>query len=616
MVLSIFLYGSSLSLPFYSDDLLQFPWIETTPLLGFLQAVGPYEDYQPLHFMLWRLVYLLIGDLRPVLARSFNLAGHAACGVLVGLLVSTRRERSRLAAPLASALFVAFPFAFDVVPWASAFCYPLTMALALGAVLCYLRARECDSRARHLLAVTLTTLAGLTYEGGVVTGLAVSLAEATLVTRSRTWRWPAIHLVASAVPLALIVHFAPVSTHWLGGVHSLDNLLVALQCFAFPVAPLATLLGHVGIDPRAAMGVVGICALLTVGRITRRTGRHRWFWFGLGWAVLWSAIPLISLRFNWQRDPLRVLYPSAVGAAVMWASGLVATFPSRARRRYLPIWLGLATCALLPSLFFVRGRMDLWQRSGRLLWQAVLAANDQGPVLLVNLPGRITPRSRLFPLGHEGVIPLPPPTNTELLVRVHTGREDAAFERVSGAILPPLAHSVELAGAPLIDDDLRAASNVLVLACHDDQMGMDEAGAVVAVQPQQAGTPVASFGQQIALLSISCERSSPTRVAIHSQWQVSGPVAGTPTVFAHLLAADGTLLAQADGYPLRGLYAFNRWRRGEVVRDVRTFDGVPSGPVDVLLGIWDPAIGLRWKAVGRNGQPLADNALRWHVPER
>jgi hypothetical protein len=261
--------------------------------------------------------------------------------------------------------------------------------------------------------------------------------------------------------------------------------------------------------------------------------------------------------------------------------------------------------------------MDLWRRSGRLLWQVIDAARDEAPVLFVNLPGRITPRTRLFPLGHEGVIPLPPPTNTDLLVRVHTGREGAAFERFSGAILPSLPYSVELAGTPLADDDLRAASKVMVLALRrGDEMRMEEAGAVGTAQPQDARAPEASFGQKVALLAVSCRRTGPTGLELRIQWQLVRPVTGNPTVFAHLLAADGTLLSQADGDPLRGLYPISRWRPGEVVYDVRTFGDAPSGPAAVLMGIWDPATGLRWDAVAANGQPLAHNALRYEVPER
>ena len=234
------------------------------------------------------------------------------------------------------------------------------------------------------------------------------------------------------------------------------------------------------------------------------------------------------------------------------------------------------------------------------------------PVLFVNLPGRITPRARLYPLGHEGVIPLPPPTNADLLVQVHTGRKGVAFERMYGAVLPPLPYSVELAGAPLAVDDLRAAKRVLLLAHRDGPMQMEEAGAVLP--PREAGPPLASFDQQIAALSVSCTRRGPHQVSLAIEWQASGLVVGNPTVFAHLLAADGSLVTQADGYPLRGLYPFKQWRPEEIVHDLRTFDDVPPGPAVVALGVWDPAAGVRWEALGADGETFSDNALKCQVP--
>jgi hypothetical protein len=98
-------------------------------------------------------------------------------------------------------------------------------------------------------------------------------------------------------------------------------------------------------------------------------------------------------------------------------------------------------------------------------------------------------------------------------------------------------------------------------------------------------------------------------VVLVTRWTVLGLVEGTPTLFAHLVGADGTLLAQADGDPLRGLYPFSLWRPGEVVRDVRAFDDVPPGPVTVALGVWDPMTGLRWEATGPDGGPLVEDAF-------
>ena len=83
LALTAFLYGGALALPFYSDDLLQVPWVEQASLADLWRTVGPYRDYRPLHFTVWWLLYRVIGDLRPSLLYALNLLGHALCGCLL-----------------------------------------------------------------------------------------------------------------------------------------------------------------------------------------------------------------------------------------------------------------------------------------------------------------------------------------------------------------------------------------------------------------------------------------------------------------------------------------------------------------------------------------------------
>jgi len=69
-------------------------------------------------------------------------------------------------------------------------------------------------------------------------------------------------------------------------------------------------------------------------------------------------------------------------------------------------------------------------------------------------------------------------------------------------------------------------------------------------------------------------------------------------VFVHLLGPDGTLLAQADGYPLLGMLPFWLWEPGEIVRDVRDLGSVPAGEYTIRLGMWELATGKHWPAAG------------------
>ncbi len=622
IALTLWLYGDGLALPLQSDDLRQVPWAETTRLVDMWRAVGPYGDYRPLHFTLWRLLYLFAGDLSPALLHGLNLVGQALCGTLLGLLVARRVERAWLAAPLAAALLVGFPFAFDAVLWVSSFAYPLTVALALGSLLVYWAARQRDSLPLHLLAVLLTALAGFAYEGGVVTGAMILLAECTLVkwppVGLRQLRWPLAHLLASALPLALILALTPPSTNRIAA--TVDNIAVAAQGLAFPLAPLVTLAAPGGDAAALLLTATSLLTVAVLGWVAWRRGQANGFCFGLGWALLWCAIPLLTQHFTWWRDPPRVLTVSAPGVALMWAvvlGGGHGKTRQDTEKRPIPrcsvlfrglYSIGLVVVLLLPALVFVRGRTALYRRAGDLLWQAVELADTAGqPVLFVNLPGRITPQQRVYPLGHEGVIPMPPATDGELLVRVHTGRAGAAFEREAGATVPSQPYALELAGAPLTPADLRAAARVYHVVYGAEEMELEELGRVLP--PQELAVPQVRFAGEVLLLEASCRRVGPEQVVLALRWQTGAPLTGSPTVFAHLLDGEGTLLSQTDSDPLRGLYPLVWWQPGEVVDELRTFHDVPPGATMARLGVWDPAAGVRWEAVTAAGQRLYDDIV-------
>lgn len=629
------LYWRALGLPFYSDDLLQILWVRATPLLDVWRSVGPYGDYRPLHFSLWKVLHWL-GLLSPSPVHALNLLAHATCGTLIGLVAARWSARSALAAALGAALFAVFPFALDTVPWAVSFSYPLALSLALGALLVFLRNESTDnaigreSTSRHVFGLLLTAMAGFAHEGGIVAGPVIFLAGLLFFGR-RALRPALLYVAASGVPLALILLFSPAgSAYTLNAANWGGNLIVALQAFAYPVAPIATLAPRIGWSANLGMIVAGIAALLVLAvcamihhgahgerkvntepLVSSAVSAVRFFVFGLAWAILWSAVPLLTQQFDWLRDPPRVLYASAAGIALMWSAGLLSIAPRRPKSARGVAWCVAALACLLPAALFLNRGAALYKQAGDLLWDVIQWPGGEAPTLFVNLPGRITPPGRTYPLGHEGVIPMPPPSNADLLVDANAGRAGAAFERSAGAILPALPYAVELAGEPGSAEDIRGAGQVIVTAYHaDGSMALEEAGAVLF--PSQPGEPAARFGESLLLLTAECRRDG-GRVMLTTTWQMMNPAQGAPTVFAHLLQADGSLAAQADGDPIRGLYPLAQWQAGETVRDVRAFEGTPSDAATVAFGVWDPAAGARWAALDAGGARLTADAVRCSI---
>ncbi len=602
---TVALYPGATQLPFFSDDLLQVPWAARRSYLDFWRELTPYGDYRPLHFALWHLLMEAAGGPSPFVLHALNLLWQIAAATLFGGFLLRRRRVHLWEAAVGLLLFAAYPFAFDAVLWVSALSYPMSLALTLAALLLHLRARE-EGAAFSRGALLLVLLAAFSYEGAIVAGLTLLLAEWLLVERRppsvAAWLYPFASLGAALV----------IARHALGeGFRILwekvpGNLLAWWQALLYPVAPLA--LKWPGGAERGLLALGGAALLLTA-YAAWRGGRLRLWLFGVGWAALWGAVPVATQPFEWSRDPLRVFYAVGMGAALLWW----AAWQSAARRKAVALMLGAAL--LLPAASFVREETMRYRQAGRLIGEVVAASREPGSeagLLFINLPGRITPEQRRYPLGHEGVIPLPPPTDVAALVVLNGGREVPVRARAAGWILPPLPYHVEPVGALLGPDDFRGVRRVLLTDfAPEGTMHLDAVAELEGVCPSQEAAW--RFEDGVALLALRCEREAGGGIVLTLRWQMQAVLPDEPTLFVHLLADDRqTILAQADGDPIAGLYPFRLWREGEVVVERRRFPPTEGGRW-IRFGLWEPSSGRRLGAVDGEGTPAPEGFL-WCQP--
>ena len=628
LALTGLLYGDALTLPLFSDDLLQIPWLETVSWRELWSSPSPYGYYRPLWYTLWRLWGGLSGGLHPPGLHFLNLVAHFVAAHLAGLLAAAwiqpgegklgeGKPRPYIPACLTTALFAAFPFSRQAVAWPGAVYNPLVSAMAAGALLAYDRGRKGHETRWIGLALLLAALAPFTYESGMLVGPLVGLIEGVSWMQQRWQRrswWP---LAFAGLFLATFAVWRTMrGTDIVGFGLTLSDLRrnagYLVQGLTYPAAPLAQrLVARWGLDPEMSLWLIALPTLALLAWSGLRWNRGA-FCVGAVWFALFALPPMVSMEADWFALAPRFLYMTAAGTALMWTAAASAWLA-----RLRSSWHAVAAATLLvalitPAVVFVRDGVRLYAMTGESIWDAAEAALRERPVLLVNLPMRITPRSRTYPLGFEGVTPLPARVTAEGLVYVHTRLHDAAEAVAFGivAVDEPPGYIYQLFGRSVsweeLADTIRQARAVHLTCYEPDHIHLVEAGAVgrgAVIAPLR-------FGERVTLLDAACTCDEAGQVHLTAYWRAKVDVERDVTVFAHLLGPEGELVAQADGYPLLGMFPFWLWQPGEVVRDVRHFDTQQPGEYSVALGVWDPTSGARLPATALDGSSWPDQAVR------
>ncbi len=637
-------YGDALALPLFADDLVQIPWLESTTWRELWTGPSPYGYYRPMWYSLWRVWGILAGGLRPAGLHLLNLIAHFIAAWLAGVLATAwtltppppplpspkigrgegarRRGEGVLTPCLATAVFAAFPFAYQAIAWPGAVYNPLVSALAAGALLAYDRGR-CENGTGWIgLAALLALISAFTYEAGLLVGPLMLLAE-TIGWMER--RWPRRF---SAWSLTFIALFIATTLVWrtMRGVGAIGfglnpadlrrNVGYLVQGMIYPTAPLAQWLTWWDLNPEVALWLIALPTTVLLAWSGLRSQRGA-FLLGAGWFALFALPPLISMEADWFALAPRFLYMTATGVALVWTAA-ANEWLARLRATWrIPAAAVLLAALVAPATLFVRDRVRLYAMAGESIWDAVNAATTrERPVLLVNLPMQAEPRRRVYPLGFEGVTLLPARVTADGLTYTHTGLRDAAqavaFSIV--AVEDPPGYTYQLFGAPVgweeLTEAMRQTRTVYLTRYEPERIHLVEAGAYLSPGPYPGEEPSARFGEGVILWEAECVCEGNGRIRLTTTWQVESPPESDATVFAHLVGSDGALVTQADGYPLLGMRPFWLWRPGEVLRDVRYFAPAPPGEYTIRLGLWDFTAQARLPAVTADGTLLPDRAVQ------
>lgn len=620
-------YGASVTLPFFSDDLVHIPYLEATPIAAMFRETGGMAYYRPLSFAIWRLMYLASGSHSALLHHSFNLLLHLASGMLVAWLAAAlwqRQPRPALRAVLSATLFWLYPFSYQAVPWSGAVVHLLVATLLLLALVGYLRWQGGGGRGWLLLSLAATVLAPFNHENGVLVGPAVFLV-AVAWRGAGHWRAALKDGLVWTLPVLLwlpLYWLVPKGADATAGFHGLESMAqngaYLLQGMAYPLTFFGGWLVRRGVNDMSAALVLALPALALAALVQWRTGGPRrlalfpWLWSALAWAPA-----LVVLGFDYVVGGARLLLLASVGVAWLWADVAVRLLPARERagRRQgaqAALVAAAVLAVLLASLSFIRTRMGNHLLLGAAVEQAVALTTEanaaEREAVFLNFPAWVAPGRRTFALGAEGVVLLPDNAPQDAVVAMQTG-EPAALRLVEYAdIRVPVDYNLGVAGAGPVWAELAAArAQLFVVVPVGETVEIQPAG--MFDPPAVVAAPLATFddGESVVRLLAAGAGAAGGTTAVTLTWQVETPPAGPATVFVHLLDEAGQLVAQDDGHPLAGTYPFLLWEAGQVVADVRVLD---AGGTAVLVGLYDPLSGQRLEGVDASGGALADGAVR------
>lgn len=636
ILLTLLVYGVSLQLPFFFDDFVHYPYVEGHTFGQIWTTTDELAYYRPLNFALWRITYTLFGAHNRVVDHGINLLLHAANGFLTGLLAMRlwqfpqQSQSDWRRGYLAAALYLFFPFSYQVVPWVGSLSHLLVTFLILSSLITFWQMRQTGHLSWGILSLVCSTLALFTHENGILVLPFIVLIELTTPNQKIPIRRLLMRTVIWAMPILFWLPLRWMIYQGLGGDFFPNNLEGLLQNSAYFIQgaayPLTSIGGWLhrrfGFNDLVTIASLSGLIFMAAAIVQRQTNANRRAWLPWLWWIVASLPAVLLLKVLYVINGPRLLMVASVGSAWLWTDFLLRlTHFGKKRARW---GAGVVLAALLTLVLvgqnwqFIRVRMRLHQILGAnfdeivTATQAVNAAGQTA--VFINAPSWLAPQDTTFALGHEGVQFWPDYVPEQSLVSVHTGQPaDLKFARID-AIRPdiPIHYGVS-GGAPDWKALAEIPAQLFTAQYETDAVTMQQVG---IIQPDMIdeGEPLAIFAPETefrVLLHDVKLHPIDDGIEVHMVWSVTGPHPDA-TVFLHLVDDKGQIISQADGWPAAGSYPFSLWTAETQVEDIRQVISVVQ-PAAVRVGLYSFITGERQTAVSGSGEPLKDNAVTIQV---
>ena len=630
VALTLAAYGRVLSFPFMFDDLIHLRWLQGRGVFegwGFAKGL---QHYRPLVVSLWAASGRLFGAHNPWPLHLLSLLLHVGNACLVGWL-AYRVVPGPRAAIAATALFATFPFSYQAIPSPGSQSKPVSTFLILLACFLYWKGRSRRRRALVVATGVPALLAPFAYEAAVTVGGYILLMEYLLWRRNHVdspspWSFLFILIGPLFAGIRALVPCSADPVVFPGWEALWQNSVYFAQALTWPMSLLAKpLMRWTGLHDQTATALVAYPSLAILGLLFLWRRRADALLAAISVFCLGLVVQWVILPFGYVIDGPRMLYAASVGVALLWA-GLLTVPPSSQHSAAGRVVAALALVAMVAwSLGFIGQRIRLCDVGLAVLSEASTKVVEAEEVqLFINVPSWLAPRERGFALGHEGYLLLPMYTGTGLddFVRGNIGvNRDVWVESlpdIRREWKALIGYHASASTMEALADRIRRAGCVWVLAYAEDSLHVVEAGSVTTQPtPEESHEPsaLAIYADAVALDEID-SRVEGSELTLDLHWRSVQVLGGPYTIFVHLYASDGRLLAQADGLPLGGTFPLRLWECGDMVRDVRHIElpeGLDPSECSIGVGLYLSDTGERAPASDWQGEALSDGMFRHKV---
>jgi hypothetical protein len=589
------LYGYTLQLLFFYDDLPIFSWLMERSFLDiWWQTENVY--FRPLTFVVYKLGLLLPVGLQAPVLHSVNLIWHFLGAVLVQRVVLLYRG-DRQHAFLAGLLYAAFPLVTKAIPWITAMGHPMAALLVLGAVYFALRA---EAEGRPLLwglSFLATFLAPFAHESGIIAGVVVG-GVVWMRYGIRRLVWPgALGGVLNVLGLLIHPAFSAPATFITDGLYA--KAMVFLQSLVYPLAPTIGWLGRTqGWQDFLMLDIAGVVlALLLVALTLRKAGNARWIGLALWWWFCGALPAMASKTFDALYVAPRLTTLGSAGPVILWAG--IAVELGRLLDRE---WWRVAATALMVVIILAQGvsyvarEATLTLRLDTLFRDAldVVVEEENHPIGFVNLPYHLSWQETTHPLARDGVVFVPWYSGLSEFIYINLQRDvvEVPSEATYGPVMEETDPIWGVEGEWLDVEQIYAFLQEqrtiwLTVLGVGDTLALREVGAITRTAPFTPVEALVDYEGGPRLLSAQFTDVREGQVDVTLWWASRGPVGAE--IFVHVRDATGEVIAQADGPALGGLAPIWTWQAGDFLRDVRTIS-LPSSsipPYRVQVGVYN-----------------------------